>query len=102
MKRSWHSRMVAGFDGPLSRRNQCTVTRDEDDCSIGGDPLGIANNNAPMQLAHITRREVPISAWGNVRIGYLKKRPIPRRSLITYVANQLEAFTMTAAGCRPI
>jgi hypothetical protein len=32
---------------------------------------------------------VTISEWGDVRIGYLKKVPITRRNLITYVANKL-------------
>jgi hypothetical protein len=86
----------SGFEGPLSRSDLWTVPIDEDD----GSSLSIANK-APVQWAHITRRRVPISEWGNVRIGYLKKRPIPRRSLITYVANKLGGVHYDSARLPP-
>jgi hypothetical protein len=43
----------------------------------------------PAQLLTVTRRRVPLEKWGDIRIGYLKNRPIRRRTLLTYVANKM-------------
>lgn len=59
-----------------------------DDPKINAGPFP-ANANGPTQLIDVTRRRVKLEEWGNVRIGFLKNRPINRRNLITYVANKL-------------
>ena len=41
------------------------------------------------QFITVTRRQVPIAEWGDVRLGYLKNIPIRRKTIICYVANQL-------------
>ncbi len=47
------------------------------------------NTKGLMQLVDITHRRVEAELWGEVRIGFLKDRPIRRRNLLTYVANKL-------------
>jgi len=51
--------------------------------------VGFSNLGGPSQLVTITRKRVPISEWGNTRLGYLKGIPIRRRNIICYVANKL-------------
>lgn len=43
----------------------------------------------PGQFINITRRQRSLEQWTTSRIGYLKDRPIPRRRIIAYVANEL-------------
>lgn len=51
--------------------------------------VGFSNLGGPSQLVTITRKRVPISEWGNTRLGFLKGKPIRRRNIICYVANKL-------------
>lgn len=51
--------------------------------------IGLSNLGGPFQLVTVTRKRVPISEWGNTRLGYLKCIPIRRRNIICYVANKL-------------
>lgn len=51
--------------------------------------VGFSNLGGPLQPVTVTRKRVPISEWGNTRLGYLKGIPIRRRNIICYVANKL-------------
>lgn len=54
-----------------------------------GYGLTFSHDETPMQLIHLKRKKVKLQQWGNLQIGYLKGIPIKRRTIITYVANQL-------------
>lgn len=43
----------------------------------------------PGQIIKITRRQSSLEEWTKSRIGYLKTISIPRRRIVTYVANEL-------------
>lgn len=52
--------------------------------------VGINSRNmTPSQLTNVTRRQTDLSEWGKIRVGYLKDKPIDRKSFIEYVANWL-------------
>lgn len=76
-----------GFEEVLRRGEVWAPTRAQDVEINSG--LTHISNVGPMQLLTLTRRIVPLSEWGNVRIGYLKNVPITRRNLLEYVANRL-------------
>src|SRR5690606_10164637 len=76
-----------GFEGPLKRPDLWALSPKDDERI--NSALGISNFGAPIQLISITRREVSLRDWGQVRIGYLKNIAITRRNLICYVANKL-------------
>ena len=54
-----------------------------------GYGLGFCQEDKPLQLIHIKKKKVKLQQWGNLQIGYLKNIPIKRRTIISYVANQL-------------
>jgi hypothetical protein len=76
-----------GFEEIMKRYKVWAPTRDQDaEINSGLTPF---SNTGPMQLLTMTRRIVPLSEWGKVRIGYLKNVAITRYNLITYVSNRL-------------
>jgi hypothetical protein len=71
-------------------------------------PPGIAgmvkqgsSGKALVQLVDITHRRVSPELWGDVRMGFLKDRPIRRRNLLTYVANKLGGVHLDAKRFPP-
>lgn len=72
----------------LERRSEVWRPTDEEAKRLNTH-VGFSNLGGPIQLATITRKRVPISEWGNTRLGYLKGIPIRRRTIICYVANKL-------------
>ncbi len=50
---------------------------------------GASSTKGLAQLVDIKHHRVRPELWGDVRIGFLKDRPIRRRNLLAYVANKL-------------
>jgi hypothetical protein len=76
-----------GFENVLRRPDIWVPSREAAERLNTG--VGVSNVGAPTQWFEITRRQVPIEEWGQVRIGYLKETSINRRDILKYVANQL-------------
>jgi hypothetical protein len=76
-----------GFE-TIAQRPDIWVPAREDEAHVSSG-LGVSNLGGPAQLLTVTRRRVPLEKWGDIRIGYLKDRPIKRRTLLTYVANKM-------------
>lgn len=72
------------FGGLLRRAHLWAPKRD-----TGINGPSPSSNVGPMQLATFCRKRTGLKEWGRLRLGYLKGVPIDRRSIVTYVANQL-------------
>ena len=75
------------FDS-LHKRPEVWKLSQAEDTQINSG-LGYSNLMAPLQLCTITRKVVPLKEWGNVRLGFLRDKPIHRRNIIRYVADKL-------------
>lgn len=71
----------------FENRDKWLPTLDVQD-SIGSN-VSISQNAKPCQFLNYTRRETPIVDWGNMRIGYLKNKPMTRKDIVIYAANWL-------------